>query len=246
VAGVALVGSYELLMMIIRSSQVPADGMPETGHDADPLHERAAELFAGQLAADRVPSVRAIRAQLHVCQARRSGCETTSPQELQGGRKIPLREQLAGRRLGIDGPLQRASKPPLGALEIPHGQVRIRPQNRVLCAAAASGAFFPFRAAPMGTPGRPATADEVYYESCYAVVMSAVTVRVDEKTRKELDEVAAELGESASEVIRKAIHLAWFAAMQDRMRRESAEIAADPAEREEAERIREWARYLAS
>ena len=30
--------------------------------------------------------------------------------------------------------------------------------------------------------------------------------------------------------------------MQDRMRRESAEIAADPAEREEAERIREWAR----
>jgi hypothetical protein len=32
--------------------------------------------------------------------------------------------------------------------------------------------------------------------------------------------VAAELGESASEVIRKAIHLAWVAAMQDRMCRE--------------------------
>jgi len=76
--------------------------------------------------------------------------------------------------------------------------------------------------------------------------MAVVTVRVDEKTRGELDEVSAELGASASEVIRKAIHLAWFTAMQDKMRRESAEIAEDPAEREEAERIREWARYLAS
>ena len=63
---VALVGSYELLMMVIRSSQVPADGALETKHDADPLHEQATELFAEQLAADRVPSVRAIRAQLHV------------------------------------------------------------------------------------------------------------------------------------------------------------------------------------
>jgi Protein of unknown function (DUF2637) len=67
---VALVGSYELLMMVIRSSQVPADGALETKHDADPLHEQATELFAEQLAADRVPSVRAIRAQLHVGQAR--------------------------------------------------------------------------------------------------------------------------------------------------------------------------------
>jgi Arc/MetJ-type ribon-helix-helix transcriptional regulator len=76
--------------------------------------------------------------------------------------------------------------------------------------------------------------------------MNVMTVRVSEETRRELDEVAAELGKSASEVIRKAIHLAWFAAMQDKLRRESAEIATDPAEREEAERIREWARYLAS
>ena len=67
---VALVGSYELLMMVIRSSQVPVDIAPRTGRDADPLRERAAELFAGQLAADRVPSVRAIRAQLHVGQPR--------------------------------------------------------------------------------------------------------------------------------------------------------------------------------
>ena len=65
---VALVGSYELLMMVIRSSQVPAVSTPETGCDTDPLQEQAAELFAAQLAADRVPSVRAIRAQLHVGQ----------------------------------------------------------------------------------------------------------------------------------------------------------------------------------
>jgi hypothetical protein len=56
--------------MVIRSSQIPAHGMPETGHDADPLQKRVAELFAEQLAADRVPSVRAIRAQLHVGQLR--------------------------------------------------------------------------------------------------------------------------------------------------------------------------------
>jgi nucleotide-binding universal stress UspA family protein len=67
---VALVCSYELLMMVIRSSQVPVVGTPETEHDADPLQEQAAELFAEQLAADRVPSVRAIRSQLHVGQPR--------------------------------------------------------------------------------------------------------------------------------------------------------------------------------
>jgi hypothetical protein len=66
----ALVGSYELLMMVIRGSQVPAHCTPETRHDADPLRKQAAELFAQQLAADRVPSVRAIRAQLHVGQPR--------------------------------------------------------------------------------------------------------------------------------------------------------------------------------
>jgi hypothetical protein len=57
-------------MVVIRGSQVPVDCMPVTGRDADPLQEQAAELFAEQLAADRVPSVRAIRAQLHVGQSR--------------------------------------------------------------------------------------------------------------------------------------------------------------------------------
>jgi hypothetical protein len=67
---VAPIGSYELLMMIIRSSELPVRDTFETVHEADPLQERAAELFAGLLAAGRIPSVRRIRAQLHVGQPR--------------------------------------------------------------------------------------------------------------------------------------------------------------------------------
>jgi hypothetical protein len=67
---VALVGSYELLMMIIRSSQAAPAGATDSGKAADPLESEAAEVFAKQLAADRVPSIRAIRAQLHVGQPR--------------------------------------------------------------------------------------------------------------------------------------------------------------------------------
>jgi broad specificity phosphatase PhoE len=67
---VALVGCYELLMMVIRGSQPVTGGMPGSADVLDPLGEQAAEIFAGQLAADRVPSVRAIRAQLHVGQPR--------------------------------------------------------------------------------------------------------------------------------------------------------------------------------
>ena len=67
---IALVGSYELLMMVIRSSQVSARDTSERKHETDPLREQAAEVFAEQLAADQVPSVREIRAQLHVGQPR--------------------------------------------------------------------------------------------------------------------------------------------------------------------------------
>jgi hypothetical protein len=67
---VALVGCYELLMMVIRSSQAVAHGMPGRADAPDPLSEQAVEIFAGQLAADRLPSVRAIRVQLHVGQPR--------------------------------------------------------------------------------------------------------------------------------------------------------------------------------
>ena len=69
---VALVGSYELLMMIIRGAQAPtAAPRPQDGAPViDPLGEQAAVVFAAELAADRVPSVRAIRAALHVGQPR--------------------------------------------------------------------------------------------------------------------------------------------------------------------------------
>jgi hypothetical protein len=69
---VALVGSYELLMMIIRGTQMPtAVPRPHDGASViDPLGEQAAVVFAADLAVDRVPSVRAIRAALHVGQPR--------------------------------------------------------------------------------------------------------------------------------------------------------------------------------
>jgi hypothetical protein len=68
---VALVGSYELLMMIIRSVQVPGAGMalgvaPGSVPGADQLQAEAAQVFTAELAARRVPSVRAIRARMHV------------------------------------------------------------------------------------------------------------------------------------------------------------------------------------
>jgi len=77
--GLSLGDCHELLMMVIRSSQAAAGGMPDSANTLDPLGEQAAEMFAGQLAADRVPSVRAIRAQLHVGQP---GTPTVSLPEL--------------------------------------------------------------------------------------------------------------------------------------------------------------------
>jgi len=61
-------------------------GITGSADNPDPLGEQAAEVFADQLAAHRVPSVRAIRAQLHVGQPRASGCGTTSLQEPRVGR----------------------------------------------------------------------------------------------------------------------------------------------------------------
>ena len=93
---VALVGSYELLMTVIRSSQTVPNGASGSAGIPDPLQVQAAEVFADQLAADRVPSVRAIRAQLHVGQPRAQRLRDYLLQKLQGGLRIPLREQLAG------------------------------------------------------------------------------------------------------------------------------------------------------
>jgi hypothetical protein len=61
---VALVGSYELLMVIICGAQVPADvpdvaGVPDRVRDADRLQVQAAQEFAAEFATGRVPSVRA-------------------------------------------------------------------------------------------------------------------------------------------------------------------------------------------
>jgi hypothetical protein len=69
---VALVGSYELLMMVIRGMPKSAvtPSAPGDGSVADPLGELAIEMFAGDLASDRVPSIRAIRAALRVGQPR--------------------------------------------------------------------------------------------------------------------------------------------------------------------------------
>jgi hypothetical protein len=67
---VALVGSYELLMTVIHSSQAAPEGGSGSAGNTDPFQEQAAEVFADHLAADRIPSIRAIRAQLHVGQPR--------------------------------------------------------------------------------------------------------------------------------------------------------------------------------
>jgi hypothetical protein len=64
---VALNGSYELLIMGIRGSQVPVGCTPGSADDADPLQEQASQVFAEQLAADKVHSIRAIRNGLLTC-----------------------------------------------------------------------------------------------------------------------------------------------------------------------------------
>jgi hypothetical protein len=68
---VALVGSYELLMIIRGGQKSAAAPCPnDEASVIDPLGQQAAMVFAAELAADRVPSVRAIRAALHVGQPR--------------------------------------------------------------------------------------------------------------------------------------------------------------------------------
>lgn len=61
----ALVISYELLMLVIRSSVAVPDA-PETGNGVPGFVHEAQRVFAGQIAAGEVPTVRAIRAQLGV------------------------------------------------------------------------------------------------------------------------------------------------------------------------------------
>jgi hypothetical protein len=77
---IALVGSYELLRMVIRSSQAAFDGTSDSRTTVDTLQEQAAQVFVEQLAADRVPPF--VRSALDSASAspEHSGCETISPQ----------------------------------------------------------------------------------------------------------------------------------------------------------------------
>ena len=73
---VALAGSYELFMTIIRGTRQTdnrgsaAEHVPEAVSGTDPLRVQAAEVFAADVAAGRVPSIRAIRSRLRVGQPR--------------------------------------------------------------------------------------------------------------------------------------------------------------------------------
>jgi hypothetical protein len=88
---VALVGSYELLMVIIRGCQVPAVAARTHGDRVvrDPLGDQAVLVFAADLAAERVPSIRAIRAQLHVGQSRAQRLRDYLAAGAVGGAKNP-------------------------------------------------------------------------------------------------------------------------------------------------------------
>lgn len=72
----ALVGSYELLMSLIRANSLapglaPDDvDVPEGVPAADPLQVQAADAFAEQLTRGKVPTIRAIRSALRVGQPR--------------------------------------------------------------------------------------------------------------------------------------------------------------------------------
>jgi hypothetical protein len=72
---VALVGSYELLMMVIRGTQqaagdVSTDTVQALAAVPDALQVQAAKEFADDVAAGRLPSIRTIRARLRVGQPR--------------------------------------------------------------------------------------------------------------------------------------------------------------------------------
>jgi hypothetical protein len=75
---VALVGSYELLMTIVRSSARVPDPVPATEPvpETDPLEVQAADAFAADVSAGHLPTVRAIRMRLRVGQPRAQRLQT--------------------------------------------------------------------------------------------------------------------------------------------------------------------------
>jgi hypothetical protein len=92
---VALVGTYELLVMVIRSSQAAPDATSDSVGIPEPLRQQAAEIFAELLAADRVPSIRVIRGQLHVGQPRALRLRGYLATRVEGWAEFSLREQPA-------------------------------------------------------------------------------------------------------------------------------------------------------
>ncbi|GAA1710953.1 hypothetical protein GCM10009745_68750 [Kribbella yunnanensis] len=75
---VALVGSYELLMTIVRSNARVPDPVPTPEYvpETDPLEVQAADAFAADVSAGRLPTVRAIRLRLRVGQPRAQRVQT--------------------------------------------------------------------------------------------------------------------------------------------------------------------------
>jgi hypothetical protein len=115
---VALVGSYELLMMIIRGAR-PEPGSAcggrrtRRGAGVDPLHARAAWGFVGDVAAGRRPSIRAIRARLHVGQPRAQQVQAHLGALIEAGEAKGNGAQLAWeqdgeRRDAVEGAPRRA------------------------------------------------------------------------------------------------------------------------------------------
>ena len=100
---VALVGSYELLMMVIRSSQAVPDG-GSGGADTRTRwvnRQPRYSLISWRRIVFR-QCARSARSSTSANPGRRD-CEITWLQELQGGRTAPLHEQLAGRLPRLEG-----------------------------------------------------------------------------------------------------------------------------------------------
>jgi hypothetical protein len=107
---VALVGSYELLMMVIRRSQVPVGGRLRPGMTRTCCRSKRRSCSPDSWRRTEFP--RCGRSGLSSTSASpgRSGCETTSPPELQDGQRLPPPEQLAGPQTDSRGPRATAAR----------------------------------------------------------------------------------------------------------------------------------------
>jgi len=102
VDGLIYASSMLMLDCARRKALVPAlGGAPERMPDTDPLQAQAARAFAVELAAGRVPSVRAIRARLHVWASQvPSGYAHTWPRSTARRRACPSNIGLESLRFG--------------------------------------------------------------------------------------------------------------------------------------------------